>query len=104
MLKRILAFALFLVMAALAVPLTAAAADIKWEFDNNTGILIGKAPGQIPSFPSLGVKDKKKIIEVYLEDGVTSIGRATFGECTEILYVRIPASVKSLGVSEFNFC
>ncbi len=104
MLKRILAFALFLVMAALVVPVTANAADIKWQFDNTTGILIGKAPGQIPSFPSLGVKDKKKILEVYLEDGVTSIGRATFGECTELLYVRIPSSVKSLGVSAFNFC
>lgn len=104
MLKRFRVPAILLLLCCLLS--LAAHADVIWEFDSASGILVGKGSGEMSDFPGLGVKerDKNKIYEVYLEDGITSIGRAAFGECSELLYVRIPDSVNKIGISAFNFC
>lgn len=47
---------------------------------------------------------RSRIVIVYIEDGVTSIGRATFAMCDSLISVTIPMSVTNIEEYSFGYC
>lgn len=47
---------------------------------------------------------RKHIVEVVIEDGVTSVGESAFRDCWSLTSVTIPDSVTSIGESAFRGC
>ena len=75
-------------------------AKCKWILNGDTKTLTIYGTGEMTS----GTWDKNSIKSVIIENGVTSIGKASFTDCTELTNVSIPASVTSIGESAFYNC
>ena len=76
-------------------------ADVKWDFDEFTGTLTISGTGGITDYPTWG-EFSDKIIEVIIENGVTSIGNSAFYGCSSLTSVTIPESVTSIGEDAFR--
>ena len=117
--KRLLSFVLAVLMIASLLPVTALAADIvdsgtcgaegdgsnlTWTLDSE-GVLTISGSGDmhgydLPGAPWHGSRVKSAVIA----DGVTSIGKKAFSNCTSLTSVTIPDSVTSIGERAFDGC
>lgn len=86
--------------------------NVYWTFDKNTGLMVISGTGDMYDYIAgkpvdLSRKclfygsDLKKVI---IEEGVTSIGEATFTEARKLNCVIIPESVNSIGYHAFGAC
>jgi len=117
--KRLLSFVLAVLMIASLLPATALAADIvasgtcgakgsnlTWTLDSE-GVLTISGSGDmhgydLPGAPWYGSRSRVK--SAVIAEGVTSIGRYAFVDCTSLTSVTIPDSVTSIGSSAFEDC
>ena len=119
--KRLLSFVLAVLMIASLLPATALAADIAdsgtcgaegdgsnltWTLDSE-GVLTISGSGDmhgydLPGAPWYGSRSRVK--SAVIAEGVTSIGRYAFVDCTSLTSVTIPDSVTSIGSSAFEDC
>ncbi len=104
--KPILSVFLAVVMVLCAVPMTYAASsgdwnNLHWSFDEDTLTIsgVGAMPAGTP-----WSSYRAKILHVVIENGVTSIGNATFSGHSNLLDVSIPNTVNQIGSSAFNLC
>ena len=84
-------------------------ADIKWYYQKN--ILVIRGTGEMDNYTSTWGKQpweasgfRSEIQEIYIEDGVESIGDFAFSECTGLTRIDIPDSVGYIGDSAFSLC
>ena len=81
--------------------------NVTYSLNENTGVLTisgtGKMAGYLSDSHSPFYKNKK-IKEVIIEDGVTSIGKYAFYYCSNLTSITIPGSVTSIGSSAFEEC
>ena len=114
--KRLLSFVLAVLMIASLLPATALAADIvasgtcgakgsnlTWTLDSE-GVLTISGSGDmhgydLPGAPWYGSRSRVK--SAVIAEGVTSIGRYAFVDCTSLTSVTIPDSVTSIGYAAF---
>ena len=77
--------------------------QLEWTLTSG-GVLTISGTGDMPDdvFPWDGIRPTIK--SVVIEDGVSSIGRRAFLNCTELTSATIPASVQSIGESAFQDC
>ena len=115
--KRIISFVLALVMVLGVAPMvqieTRAAEiasgtcgdNLTWVLDD-AGTLTVSGSGDMTNFPVLSAWNEygNSIVNVIIEDGVTSIGNYAFSRCEKIVSVTIPATVRKIGVSAFQYC
>ena len=115
--KRIISFVLALVMVLGVAPMVqieTRAAEIAsgtcgenliWSLDSE-GTLTVSGSGDMTNFPVLSAWNEygNSIVNVIIEDGVTSIGNYAFSRCEKIVSVTIPATVRKIGVSAFQYC
>ena len=117
--KRLLSFVLAVLMIASLLPATALAADIvasgtcgakgsnlTWTLDSE-GVLTISGSGDmhgydLPGAPWYGSRSRVK--SAVIAEGVTSIGRYAFVDCTSLTSVTIPDSVTSIGDGAFASC
>ena len=119
--KRLLSFVLAVLMIASLLPATALAADIvasgtcgaegngsnlTWTLDSE-GVLTISGSGDmhgydLPGAPWYGSRSRVK--SAVIAEGVTSIGRYAFVDCTSLTSVTIPDSVTSIGDDAFGGC
>ena len=80
--------------------------NIKWNFKN--GILTISGTGDMEqdqiTFSWPWSDYRKKITQVIIEEGITSIGYYAFSGCTNLTSVTIPSSVTSIGEEAFYDC
>lgn len=76
--------------------------NIYWELDN--GVLTISGSGKMPDYQYPWEKKSKKIREVRIMEGVTSIVSHAFWCCENLLSVDIPKSVTSIGEAAFWCC
>ena len=114
--KRLLSLLLAVVMVVTLLPFSAFAEEVAsgtcgenatWVLDENGKLTIsGTGPmndGLGPWHVSDGPRDSS-VKEIYIEDGITSIGAEAFFGQNELKSVRIPDSVTSIGDSAFYNC
>lgn len=77
--------------------------NVLWVLYSN-GLLKISGNGGIKSGPILGNDYVEQIKEVMIEDGVTSIGTASFAACYNLTRVDIPHSVTTINTAAFNNC
>lgn len=84
-------------------------ADIKWYYRKN--ILVIRGTGEMDNYTSTWGKQpweasgfRSEIQEIYIEDGVESIGDFAFSECTGLTRIDIPDSVGYIGDFAFSDC
>ena len=79
-----------------------------WFFDDNTGTLTISGTGNMYdyeiSYYVPWYSFKENIKKVVINDGITSIGRISFYNCTSLTNITIPNSVTSVGESAFAYC
>lgn len=83
--------------------------DLTWQLDTKGKLSIsgtGKMNDYTSSYPSLApwYTNRSSILEISIEEGVTSIGSFAFYGCTNPSSVSIPESVTSIGASAFYNC
>ena len=79
---------------------------INWNLSED-GTLTISGTGDMPDYGDNDApwyKDRKKIKEVVIEKGVTSIGMAAFFWCVNLTSITIPNSVRSIGEAAFEKC
>ena len=113
--RRLLAAFLAVVLCVLMLPAQSFAADVvasgtcgenlTWSLDSE-GTLTVSGSGDMTNFPVLSAWNEygNSIVNVIIEDGVTSIGNYAFSRCEKIVSVTIPATVRKIGVSAFQYC
>ena len=119
--KKWLLLALCLLLALAFVPAAARAEeysgqcgdDLYWSFDKSTGKLTITGTGKMDDYnpyyelghePSPWNPLSTEITNVFLPNGLTSIGDFAFYGCTGLRSVTIPNSVTSIGDSAFSGC
>lgn len=82
--------------------------NAKWIFDNTTGTLTISGTGDMTNYVNETkvpwYSFKENIKKVVINDGITSIGRISFCNCTSLTNITIPNSVTSVGESAFAYC
>ena len=116
--KRLLSFVLAVLMIASLLPATALAADIvksgtcgaegdgsnlTWTLDSE-GVLTISGSGYMYDYGSSDAPWHGRVKSAVIADGVTSIGRSAFDDCTSLTSVTIPDSVTSIGDWAFDGC
>ena len=119
--KRLLSFVLAVLMIASLLPATALAADrvasgtcgaegdgsnLTWTLDSD-GVLTISGTGAMKEYgpykaPWYGSSSRVK--SAVIAEGVTSIGKYAFYDCTSLTSVTIPDSVTSIGKQAFMYC
>ena len=80
--------------------------NVTYSFDNNTGTLTISGTGDMYDYSSTRKSvfyNDKKIINIIVEKGITSIGSYAFYYCTRLISVIIPDSVISIGDNAFSY-
>ena len=83
---------------------------VDWVFDRESGTLFVSGNGDMVDYCQEHIIDtpwydqKDKIIHVFIEDGVTSVGGSSFFFCKELRSIEIPDSVTRIGSDVFNTC
>ena len=84
--------------------------NLKWSYDSGTLIISGKGEmddygyySEDSYYPPWHLK-KDSIKAIIIEQGVTSIGEHAFSDCTSLLILSLPRSLKSVGFWAFSGC
>lgn len=79
-----------------------------WEFDEWYGLLSIEGSGAMKDYKSSSLPPwhqyKDDIKSIYIEEGITDIGKYAFWECEEVEYVDIPLSLQRIGMNAFAYC
>ena len=83
--------------------------NVKYKFTASTGELRISGIGDMDNYNYASehpwaLYDDDFIKSIIIEDGVSSIGKASFNVCRNLVSVYIPESVKSIGDSAFGLC
>lgn len=93
--------------------------DPVWNLDENGTLTISKAKdsdGVMPDYPWDYYNDTstapwityldadQKILEIVIQDGITSIGSQAFQGCSDVVRISVPSSVTAIGSSAFSHC
>ncbi len=73
--------------------------DMEWELDGQ-GVLTITGSGMI----TYDGWDTDRVVDVFIEYGVTDIGAETFQDCSHLVSVTIPSTVRTIGDSAFARC
>ena len=112
--KRLLSFVLAVLMIASLLPATALAADVvksgicgaevTWTLDSE-GVLTISGSGDMYDYGFSGAPwCGRRVKSAVIAEGVTSIGKFAFNDCTSLTSVTIPDSVTSIGSNAFHNC
>ena len=86
--------------------------DICYEFDKDTGLLKLSGQGSMPNY-IIGELEwlaewynsfENKILNIEIEDGITSIGSFAFYSCQNIKNLKLPNSIRKIGNNAFCNC
>ena len=115
--SKILSVFLALMMVLSTIPITASAApdensgicgdSLTWFYDENTSTLTISGEGAMYDYPyddSEWYDLKSEIVNVIIEDGVTSIGSSAFELFVNLKSITIPESVTVIGAYAFGEC
>ncbi|MBQ9551680.1 MAG: leucine-rich repeat protein [Clostridia bacterium] len=79
-----------------------------WELDEVTGVLTVSGSGAMTDFASESALPwaalRESIRTVVIEDGVTSVGKNAFLNCTSLTDVTLGSGVTSIGIAAFKGC
>lgn len=76
-----------------------------WTFDELTGTLTISGTGHMKSYRSSAAPwSEYDIKHIQIQDGVISVGSSAFSDCTSVISVSLPASVKEIGSYAFFDC
>ena len=81
--------------------------NVTYSLNKNTGVLTISGTGKMADYSSnrhSPFYKNKKIKEVIIEDGVTSIGSCAFEECISLTSITIPEGVTRIGSCAFYGC
>jgi hypothetical protein len=82
--------------------------ELSWTLNETTGELMITGEGMMDDFPNSNQyawrKYASKIHSVTIQNGVTSIGKRTFKDCSQLAKITIPESVTEMGSSAFEGC
>lgn len=84
--------------------------NVTWMLDTSTGVLTISGKGAMHDYnPDYYYdlpwhSDRRIIISVSIEKGVTSIGDYAFYQCSSLASINIPESVTSIGKRAFAYC
>ena len=76
--------------------------NTKWSLDSNTGILNISGSGRMDGH--ISTPDRQYVKSVNIENGITSIRRFAFEDCSNLTSITIPDSVTSIGDCAFYGC
>ena len=80
--------------------------NLTWILDDE-GVLTISGTGAMANWNRKGspwYANKDKIESVMIEDGVTSIGKYAFFDCSSLASIKLPNSISSIGIAAFNNC
>ena len=80
--------------------------NLTWILDDE-GVLTISGTGAMANWNRRGspwYANKDKIESVMIEDGVTSIGKYAFFDCSSLASIKLPNSISSIGIAAFNNC
>lgn len=102
---------MLLPMAAMADKSGTCGENLTWTLVESTGTLTISGSGAMIDYTGENsssyapwYKDRAKIIDVIMDDGVTTIGKLAFYACNNLTSVTIPNSVTNIGESSFQEC
>ena len=75
-----------------------------WNYDVDSKTLSISGTGAMNNYSSPWEKYKNEILTVTIEDGITSISRSAFSNCSSLKAITIPNSVTYIGDSAFSNC
>lgn len=77
-----------------------------WNYNDGTLTISGRGPMQdYPTSAGLSVPwDSKLIKKIVVEEGITSIGKNAFANCTALTEVVLPSSLRRIGPFAFGMC
>lgn len=82
--------------------------NARWEFDEWRETLSIEGSGAIRDYSSSSLPPwhqyKDEIKSIYIDEGITEIGKYAFWECEEVDYVDIPLSLERIGMNAFAYC
>ncbi|MEE1172604.1 MAG: leucine-rich repeat protein [Ruminococcus sp.] len=85
------------------LPASGSTANCKWTFNETTGLLTITGNGEMDLDENL-TSENRKIKEVVICNGITSISPYAFYCCTSLKKVTIPYTVETIGKYAFEFC
>ena len=96
---------LFTLIFACFISFNAIQAEITWNLSDDGTLTISGTdmPDYNPTI-SPWSSQRRNIKNVIIEDGVTSIGKYAFFDCSGLTSINLPNSVTSIGSSAFNYC
>ena len=77
--------------------------NLQWKLSDE-GILTISGSGEMESFYATDTPWGKEIIEVVVEDGVTSIGCGAFSDCEKLTYITLADSITAIDSYAFYNC
>ena len=78
---------------------------VTWRFEPSSGTLIIEGDGEMADNMNMGWKNlKPQIIHAQIGEGVTHIGLEAFYECENLMDVKLPDSLQSVGNGAFRGC
>lgn len=82
--------------------------NARWEYDEWRETLSIEGSGAIRDYSSSSLppwhRYKDEIKSIYIDEGITEIGKYAFWECEEVDYVDIPLSLERIGMNAFAYC
>ena len=74
-----------------------------WAFANSKLQRI-EIPGSVKDIHPMAFWSCKQLVDVYLSEGVETIGYQAFEECSALKNISIPDSIQDVGVGAFSYC